>query len=129
MQSLFIILTTCSFKIALSRVSLVFVVTRGLGQSANATYQDGRYFQHVARLLAAYSEKVGPLETLRLEDGVLCAPDRNGVLVVPVSFDYAIWTEIVAQRVDAVAGLVRSDQKIKRAEIWTDGKLFRSEVG
>jgi len=76
--------------------------------------------------------KVGPLETLRLEDGVLCALDRNGVLVVPVSFDYAIWTEMVAQRVDALAGLVSSDQNIKRAEIWTDGKLSdrtKAELG
>ena len=96
------------------------------------TDQDGRYFQHVAQLLAAYSEKVGQLETLRLEDGVLCALDRNGVLVVPVSFDYAIWTEMVAQRVDALAGLVSSDQNIKRAEIWTDGKLSdrtKAELG
>ena len=72
------------------------------------------------------------METLRLEDGVLCALDRNGVLVVPVSFDYAIWTEMVAQRVDALAGLVSSDQNIKRAEIWTDGKLSdrtKAELG
>jgi hypothetical protein len=63
---------------------------------------------------------------------VLCALDRNGVLVVPVSFDYAIWTEMVAQRVDALAGLVRSDQNIKRAEIWADGKLSdrtKAELG
>jgi len=96
------------------------------------TDQDGRYFQHVAQLLAVYSEKVGPLETLRLEDGVLCALDKNGVLVVPVSFDYAIWTETIAQRADALAGLVSSDQNIKRAEIWTDGKLSdrtKAELG
>ncbi|MGA8655452.1 MAG: hypothetical protein WB586_04830 [Chthoniobacterales bacterium] len=94
-------------------------------ESANKalTEEDGRYFQHVAQLLAAYSEKVAPLQSLRLEDGVLCALDRNGVLVVPVSFDYAIWTETVAQRADALASLVSSDQNIKSAKIWTDGKL------
>jgi hypothetical protein len=87
------------------------------------TDQDGRYFQHVAQLLAAYSEKVAPLQSLRLQDGFLCAVDQNGVLVVPVSFDYAIWTETVAQRVDALAGLAHSDQNIKSIEIWTDGKV------
>jgi hypothetical protein len=87
------------------------------------TDQDGRYFQHVAQLLAAYSEKAAPLQSLRLEDGVLCALDRDGVLVVPVPFDYAIWTEAVAQRANALAGLVRGDQNIKSAKIWTDGKV------
>ena len=87
------------------------------------TEEDGRYFQHVAQLLAEYSEKVAPLQSLRLEDGVLCGLDRNGVLVVPVSFDYAIWTQTVAQRADALARLVSSDQNIKGAKIWTNGKL------
>src|SRR6516165_6380484 len=86
------------------------------------TEEDGRYFQAVAQLLAAYSEKVAPLQSLRLEDGVLCALDRQGVLVVPVSFDYAIWTQTVAQRADALASLVSSDQNIKSAKIWTNGK-------
>jgi len=74
-------------------------------------------------LLAAYSEKVAPLQSLRPEEGVLCALNRNGILVVPVSFDYAIWTENVAQRADALAGLVKTDQNTKSAELWTDGKL------
>jgi len=87
------------------------------------TEEDGRYFQHVAQLLAVYSEKVAPLQSLRLEDGILCALDRNGVLVAPVPFDYAIWTQTVAQRADALASLVRSDQNIKSAKIWTNGKL------
>jgi hypothetical protein len=54
------------------------------------------------------------------------------VLVVPVSIDYAIWTATVAQRVDALAGLVGSDQNIKSVEIWTDGKLserVKAELG
>jgi hypothetical protein len=87
------------------------------------TEEDGRYFEHVAQLLAAYSEKVAPLQSLRLDDGVLCALDRNGVLVVPVSFDYAIWTQTVAQRVDALARLVSGDQNIKSGKIWTNGRL------
>jgi hypothetical protein len=87
------------------------------------TEEDGRYFEHVAQLLAAYTEKVAPLQSLRLEDGVLCAPDRNGVLVVPVSFDYAIWTQTIAQRADALASLVHSDQNIKSAQIWTNGRV------
>jgi len=87
------------------------------------TEEDGRYFQQVAELLAAYSEKAAPLQSLRLEDGVLCALDRDGVLIVPVSFDYAIWTPTVAQRADALANLVSSDQNIKAVKIWTNARL------
>lgn len=58
-------------------------------ESANKalTEQDARYFEQVAQLLAAYSQKVAPLQSLRLQDGLLCAMDRNGVLIVPVSLD------------------------------------------
>jgi hypothetical protein len=96
------------------------------------TDQDGRYFERVAQLLAAYAERVAPLQSLRVENGVLCALDRDGVLVVPVSFDYAIWTNTLAQRVDALAALAHNDQAIKRAQIWTDGKispLVTAELG
>jgi hypothetical protein len=87
------------------------------------TDQDGRYYQQVAQLLALYSEKVAALQSLRLVDGVICGVDQNGKLVVPVSFDYAIWTETVAQRVDSLVGLLHTDQAIKGATIYTDGKL------
>jgi hypothetical protein len=87
------------------------------------TEQDARYFEHVAQLLAVYSARVGPLKSFRLENGLLCAMDGNGVLVVPVSFDYGIWTETVSQRVDALAALTGGDQRIKSIEIWTDGKI------
>jgi hypothetical protein len=93
-------------------------------ESANKalTEQDAKYFEQVAQLLAAYSHKVAPLQSLRLQDGLLYAVDHNGVLVVPVSLDYAIWTAMVAQRVDGLAGLAGSDSNIKSVEIWTDGK-------
>jgi hypothetical protein len=87
------------------------------------TDQDGRYYQQVAQLLALYSEKVAPLQSLRLVDGVICGVDQNGKLVVPVSFDYAIWTEIVARRVDSLVEFLHSDPAIKSATIYTDGKL------
>jgi hypothetical protein len=93
-------------------------------ESANKalTEQDARYYEQVAQLLAAYSQKAQPLQSLRLQDGLLCATDRNGVLVVPVSLDYAIWTERVAQRVEELAGIPKIDPSIKSIVIWTDGK-------
>jgi hypothetical protein len=93
-------------------------------ESANKalTEQDARYFENIAQLLAAYPQKVAPLQSLRLQDGLLCAVDGNGVLVVPVSLDYAIWTATVAERLEGLAGLPSSDPSIKSIEIWTDGK-------
>jgi hypothetical protein len=93
-------------------------------ESANKalTEQDARYFEQVAQLLAAYSQKAQPLQSLRLQDGLLCAVDRNGVLVVPVSLDYAIWTARVAQRVEELAGIPNTDPSIRSIVIWTDGK-------
>jgi hypothetical protein len=93
-------------------------------KSANAalTDQDGRYFEQVAQLLAAYSQQVAPLKSLRPQDGLLCAADSNGVLVVPVSLDYAIWTATVAQRVDDLSRIPVDDPTLKSVEIYTDGK-------
>jgi len=96
------------------------------------TEQDARYFEQVAQLLAAYSQKVAPLQSLRLQDELLCAVDRNGVLLVPVSLDYAIWTAAAARPVDALAGLAGSDSNIKSIQIWTDGKAserVKAELG
>jgi hypothetical protein len=87
------------------------------------TPADGRYFEQVGELLAAYSQKTAPLQSLRLQDGLLCAIDTNGVLIVPVSLDYAIWTAKVAQRVDDLAAVPDSDANIKSVEVCTDGKV------
>jgi hypothetical protein len=120
------------------------VITTALGKAAidptifleaankALTEEDARYFENVAKLLAAYVQKATPLQSFRLQDGLICAVDRNGVLVVPVSLDYAIWTATVAQRVDSLAGLVSNDPNIKSVEIWTDGKAsdrVKAELG
>lgn len=61
-------------------------------ESANRalTPADGRYFEQVAELLAAYSQKIAPLQSLRLQDGLLCATDNKGMLIVPISLDYVV---------------------------------------
>ena len=86
------------------------------------TPADGRYFEQVAELLAVYSQKTAPLQSLRLQDGLLCAIDTNGVLIVPVSLDYAIWTAKVAQRVDNLAHLLVDEPTLKGIQVCTDGK-------
>jgi hypothetical protein len=87
------------------------------------TPADGRYFEQVAELLAIYSQKTAPLRSLRLQDGLLCAIDMNGVLIVPVSLDYAIWTANVAQRVDDLVHLPVDESTLKGVQVCTDGKV------
>lgn len=116
---------------ALSKVAIDPTIFLEAANKAR-TEEDGRYFENVAELLAAYTQKAAPLQSFRLQDGLICAVDRNDVLVVPVSLDYAIWTPTVAQRVDALAALVGDNQNIKRVEIWTDGKAserVKAELG
>jgi hypothetical protein len=93
-------------------------------ESANKalTPADGRYFEQVAELLAVYSQKTAALQSFRLQDGLLCAIDKNGVLVVPVSFDYAIWTAKVAERADDLAHVLVAEPTIKGVQVCTDGK-------
>jgi hypothetical protein len=110
------VITTALTKVAIDPTIFLQAANKAL------TEQDGRYFENVAELLASYAQNQTPLQSFRLQDGLICAVDRNGVLLVPVSLDYAIWTAAVAQRVDALTGLIGSDPDIKSIEIWTDGK-------
>ena len=73
-------------------------------------------------MLTFSSQKPAPLQALRLRDGLLCAIDTNGVLIVPVSLDYAIWTAKVAQRVDDLAHLPVDEPTLKGVQVYTDGK-------
>ena len=110
------VITTALTKVAIDATIFLQAANKAL------TEQDGRYFENVAELLASYAQNQTPLQSFRLQDSLICAVDRNGVLLVPVSLDYAIWTAAVAQRVDALTGLIGSDPDIKSIEIWTDGK-------
>jgi hypothetical protein len=70
------------------------------------TPEDAFFFQRVAQILARYHTTKAPLRSIRLEGGVICALDRDGVLVVPLSCDEAIWAERSARR--ARSGAARS---------------------
>ena len=46
-----------------------------------------------------------------------------GVLVIPLSCDYAIWSEHAAARVEAFSQLPQSRSEIKGLALWVDGKV------
>ena len=88
------------------------------------TEQDANYFQRLAQILARYHKTKTPLSSIRVENDRICAMDSSGTLVVPLSCDYAIWTEPAAARVDAFSQLPQSrGGEIKGLALWVDGKV------
>jgi hypothetical protein len=87
------------------------------------TEQDANYFQRLAQILARYHKTKTPLSSIRLESGRVCALDSNGTLVVPLSCDYAIWSEHAAGRVEAFTQLSQGGTEIKGLALWVDGKV------
>lgn len=87
------------------------------------TAEDAFYFQRIAQILAQYAGTAGPLHSIRSQGGIICALDRQGTLVVPVSLDYAIWAERTARRTEEFAALARGGGDIKALALWTDGRI------
>jgi hypothetical protein len=87
------------------------------------TEQDANYFQRLAQVLARYHKAKTPLKSIRIESGRVCAMDSNGILVIPLSCDYAIWSEPAAGRVEDFSQLPQSRSEIKGLALWVDGKV------
>jgi hypothetical protein len=87
------------------------------------TEQDANYFQSLAQVLARYHKTKAPLSSIRVENDRVCAMDSQGILVIPLSCDYAIWSEHAAARVDVFSQLPQSRSEIKGLALWVDGKV------
>lgn len=87
------------------------------------TEQDANYFQRLAQIMARYHKTKANLSSMRLENDRVCALDSNGTLVVPLSCDYAIWSEHAAGTVELFSQLPQSNDKIKGLALWVDGKV------
>jgi hypothetical protein len=87
------------------------------------TEQDANYFQRLAQILARYHKTKTPLSSIGLETDRVAAMDSQGILVIPLSCDYAIWSEPAAARVEAFSQLPQSRSEIKGLALWVDGKV------
>jgi len=98
--------------------------TRFLERACRAlTEADANYFQRLAQILARYHKTKTPLSSIGLENDRVVAMDSNGTLVIPLSCDYAIWSEFAAARVEAFSQLPQSRSEIKGLALWVDGKV------
>ena len=94
-----------------------------LKQACKASSQeDAFYFQRLAQLLLQYHGAIAPLHSIRLVNGLICGIDRDENLIIPVSQDYAIWTERIAARTDEFVDFPHSRGR-KGISLWTDGQL------
>jgi hypothetical protein len=87
------------------------------------TEQDANYFQSLAQILARYHKTKAKLVSIALENERVSAMDANGTLVIPLSCDYAIWSENAAARVELFTQLPQSRSEIKGLALWVDGKV------
>ena len=87
------------------------------------TPEDAFYFQRLAQILLRYHTSKAPLRSIRIENGVVCALDRDGLLIVPLSCDYGIWAERAARRTEEFATFAKSNSSIAGLALWVDGKV------
>jgi hypothetical protein len=87
------------------------------------TPEDANYFQRLAQVLARYHTTAEPLAAIRAERDVVCAVDRKGTLVLPLSCDYAIWAERAARRAEEFVALRHGNEQITGLALWVDGKV------
>lgn len=98
--------------------------TAFLAQASRAlTEQDATYFERLAQVLARYHTNKAQLTAIVVQNGSISALDANGTLVVPLSCDYAIWSERSAGRVDELTAVGKSRPDVKGLAIWVDGKV------
>ncbi len=101
--------------------------TAFLAQACRAlTEQEATYFQQLAQIMARYHKKKTHLKSIQLESKIVCATDSAGVLLIPLSCDYAIWGEHAVARVGDFTQLAQSRSEIKGLALWVDGKVSDS---
>lgn len=85
--------------------------------------EEAYYFQRLAQLLLKYHSTRASLRNIRIENDTVIARDRDGTLVIPESFDYAVWNEHAVDRINEFNALLRSRKELKALAFWTDGQF------
>ncbi|MHC1730294.1 MAG: hypothetical protein AB9866_30565 [Syntrophobacteraceae bacterium] len=90
------------------------------------------FFQYVSETLKGYHSKVAPIEEISVYGPLVFARARNGMVMVPLPLDHAIWTERAGERVPAaIAAYKSTNPKQKKFEFWVTGtvsKLAKQEL-
>lgn len=95
-----------------------------LSRAAEASSEeDAVYFIQMVRILGQHHESKEPLAALLEMDGIPCALDQSGMLVVPVGCDLIRWNPALAARARDFVEWSSDQAKIKGIVLATDGSV------
>jgi hypothetical protein len=87
------------------------------------TEQDARYFVQLALLYKKYHQDTLPLVAFRKDNGILCALDTKGTLVIAVAADLIQWSATVKSRADEFTALITPEGPVRAISLITDGAI------
>jgi hypothetical protein len=95
-----------------------------LAQASQATSpEDAVYFVQTTRLFENHHTVSASITEFRSMNGIPCALDRDGTLVVAVAADFIQWTPPVEARADEFLEMKKSNPAIQTLRLITDGLL------
>jgi hypothetical protein len=83
------------------------------------------YFQNVAEILVGYHTKTAKLKEIIPLRGIAAAPAANGHILVPLAWDYGVFEEAVAKRMDAGAKEFKKRGLGGNFDVWTTGRASK----
>ena len=86
------------------------------------TEEDATYFQRLSQVMAAYAERKAPLRSIRVVGTTVAAMDTKGNIMVPLSCDYAIWSQVNAGKCNEFVKRMHDRPEPGGILLWIDGK-------
>jgi hypothetical protein len=95
-----------------------------LAQASQATSpEDAVYFVQMTRLFEKHHKNRAPITEFRTMDGIPCAIDRDGTLVVAVGADLILWTPNLESRTNEFLEMKKTNPDLQSLLLVTDGSL------
>jgi hypothetical protein len=95
--------------------------------------ETANFFMNIAETMKGYHSKVAPIQQISVNGPLVFAKASNGVVLIPLPLDAAIWTERASQRVPmAVASYKAANPSVKKFDVWITGtasKMVKDEMG
>ena len=87
------------------------------------TEHDARYFVQLTRIYHYHDQNISPLASFQEENGILCALDGRGALIVAVAADFIQWTALLQRRAEEFQIRVSPEGPVRTLVLLTDGAV------